>query len=137
MRRLSRQFKPFLEAVERVRFVDLLLAAAFGIPTWLLAAAGGLAMVYFAVGDRRDWSTTELLLAALAAGAVVAGITAALTFVWTVLGELFGQLHRRESDIATPDVASSEETSADHGHTPVQAEAEPEPESEPESEPEA
>ena len=48
MRRLAQQLEPFLHSLQRVHFVDLLVAAAFGIPTWLLAAVGGLATVYFA-----------------------------------------------------------------------------------------
>ena len=102
MRRLAQQLEPFLHSVQRVPFVDLLVAAAFAIPTWLLAAVGGLATVYFAAGGRGDWSTTALLLAALAAGAAVAAAVTALTFIWMLGLEIWRQWQRPESDIATP-----------------------------------
>src|SRR6266540_4039566 len=112
-RRLPRWLEPFLHSVQRVPFVDLLVAAAFGMPTWLLAAAGGLAMVYFAAGDRGDWSTTALLLAALAAGAAVAAAVTALTFIWTLALEIWRQWQRPEPDIATPEPARHEQPSID------------------------
>jgi hypothetical protein len=119
MRRLAQRLEPFLHSVQRVAFVDLLVAAAFGIPTWLLAAAGGLATVYFAAGGRGDWSTTALLLAALAAGAAVAAAVTALTFIWMLALEIWRQWPRQESDIATPEPARQQQSWPDDGEVAV------------------
>ena len=124
MRRLAQQLEPFLHSLQRVHFVDLLVAAAFGIPTWLLAAVGGLATVYFAAGGRGDWSTTGLLLAALAAGAAVAAGATALTFLWTLAFEIWRQWQRPEPGIAAPELARPEQPSVDDGDLARQAETE-------------
>jgi hypothetical protein len=119
MRRLTQQLEPFLHSVQRVPFVDLLIAAAFGIPTWLLAAVGGLATVYFAAGGRDDWSTTALLLAALAAGAAVAAAVTALTFIWMLALEIWRHWQRPESDIARLEPAGQEQSWPDDGEVAV------------------
>jgi hypothetical protein len=124
MRRLAQQLEPLLHSVQRVPFVDLLVAAAFAIPTWLLAAAGGLATVYFAAGGRGDWSATALLLAALAAGAGVAAAVTALTFIWMLALEVWRQWPRLESDIAPPEPARPEWPSTDDGEVASQVETE-------------
>jgi hypothetical protein len=125
MRRLAQQLEPFLHSVQRVAFVDLLVAAAFGIPTWLLAAVGGLATVYFAAGGRGDWSTTALLLAALAAGAAVAAAVTALTFIWMLAVEIWRQWQRPEPDIATPEPARYEQPWTDDGEVAMTRAAAP------------
>ena len=124
MRRLAQQLEPLLHSVQRVAFVDLLVAAAFGIPTWLLAAVGGLATVYFVAGGRGDWSTTGLLLAALAAGAAVAAGATALTFLWTLALEIWRQWQRPGIGIATSEPARPEQPSVDDGDLASQAETE-------------
>jgi hypothetical protein len=124
MRRLAQQLEPFLHSVQRVPFVDLLVAAVFAIPTWLLAAVGGLATVYLAAGSRGDWSTTALLLAALAAGAAVAAAVTALTFIWMLALEIWRQWPHAESDVTTLEPARPEWLSTDHGEVASQAETE-------------
>jgi hypothetical protein len=108
--RRSQRLERLLDAAQRVPVVDLLAEAVFGIQTWLLAAVGALAMVYFAALARRDWSVTELLLVALAAGIVVAALAAALIFVWTLVRELLAQLR---GAAALSESAASERSVAD------------------------
>ena len=121
MRRLAQQLEPFLHSVQRVPVVDLLLAAAFGMPTWLLAAAGGLATVYVVAGSGGDWSATGLLLTALAAGTAVAGIATALTFVWILVREIWRQWHR-PSEMASPAASHPGTPATDDDLVPTHAE---------------
>jgi hypothetical protein len=124
LRRLAQQLEPFLHSVQRVAFVDLLAAAAFGRLTWLLAAVGGLAMVYFGAGGRGDWATTVQLLAALVAGAAVAAAVTALTFIWMLALEIWRQWPPPRSDIAPPELARREQPATDDGDVAGQAETE-------------
>src|SRR5712691_1267159 len=123
MRRLAQQLEPFLHSVQRVPVVDLLLAAAFGMPTWLLAAAGGLTTVYVVAGSGGDWSATGLLLTALAAGTAVAGIATALTFVWVLVREIWRQWHR-PSEMASPPASHPGTPATDDDLVPTHAETE-------------
>ena len=128
--RRSQRLERLLDAAQRVPVVDLLAEAVFGIQTWLLAAVGALAMVYFASLARRDWSVTELLLVALAAGIVVAAIAAALLFVWTLVREMLAQL-RGAADVALSEPAVPERSFVDDRRVPRSAEAQGAPPPEP------
>jgi hypothetical protein len=127
----SQRFERLLDAAQRVPVGDLLAEAAFGIQTWLLAAVGALAMVYFAALARRDWSVTELLLVALAAGIVVAASAAALTFAWMLIREILVQQRAAAADSAGPEQASPARSLADDRRLPGSAEAEGAPPPEP------
>ena len=125
-RGILKQRGQWLDAAQRVPFGRLLVDAAFGARTWLFAAAGGLAMVYFAAVERRDWMATELVLAALAAGLFVAVVVAALTLVWTVARALYRR-SAAEVSIAVAPEAEAEPSPAADQLLPVEAATEPVP----------
>jgi hypothetical protein len=129
MERPVTHFDRLLTALARVPFVELLLAAAFGLPTWLIAAVGGMATVYLVGSDGQPRSATALLASALVGAALVAVGVTAITFIWMLVREVVMQWQASDRAVAWDD------DDIDPAPEPIEQPILPEPEPEPEPAP--